>query len=188
MFSKLRFSRFKKVVFRSVLGKLKLTQILIFQTTCCNLKVRGLGTKVCVAFISFLFWKELWHFKVKSPFFCWTKIQTLIKTRRNQKWKIPHTVLERWTLCFRSYKDWVLKVKLWWVGAHERKKRAFFVTFTLSDWNFFNICVLCQWTVYWINFLNICIHTFTYQKTLLRTLLLLVYKIVESLQCILKWI
>ena len=30
------------------------------------------------------------------------------------------------------------------------------------------------------------IHTFTYQKTLLHTLLLLVFKIVESLQCILK--
>ena len=30
------------------------------------------------------------------------------------------------------------------------------------------------------------IHTFTYQTTLLHTLLLLVFKIVESLQCILK--
>ena len=29
-------------------------------------------------------------------------------------------------------------------------------------------------------------YTFTYQKTLLHTLLLLVFKIVESLQCILK--
>ena len=28
------------------------------------------------------------------------------------------------------------------------------------------------------------IHTFTYQKTLLQTLLLFVFKIVESLQCI----
>ena len=36
--------------------------------------------------------------------------------------------------------------------------------------------------VYWINFQNI--HTLTYQKTLLHTLLLLVFKIVESLQYI----
>ena len=35
-----------------------------------------------------------------------------------------------------------------------------------------------------MNFQNI--HTFTYQKTLLCTLLLLVLKIVESLQCILN--
>ena len=35
-----------------------------------------------------------------------------------------------------------------------------------------------------IHFRNI--HTFTYQKTLLHTLLLLVSKIVESFQCILK--
>ena len=36
--------------------------------------------------------------------------------------------------------------------------------------------------VYWIHFQNI--HTLTYQKTLLHTLLLLVFKIVESLQYI----
>ena len=45
--------------------------------------------------------------------------------------------------------------------------------------------------MYWIHFikytLNILnIHTFTYQKTSLHTLLLLVFKIVESLQCILN--
>ena len=37
---------------------------------------------------------------------------------------------------------------------------------------------------YWINFQNI--YTFTYQKSLLHTLLLLLFKIVESLQCILS--
>ena len=43
---------------------------------------------------------------------------------------------------------------------------------------------MAQCIAYWINFLNI--YSFTYQKTLLRTLLLLFLKIVESLQCILK--
>ena len=51
----------------------------------------------------------------------------IIKTKRNRKWKIPHTGLERRTMCFSSYKNRKLKVKLWWVWARERKKRAFFV-------------------------------------------------------------
>ena len=97
----------------------------------------------------------------------------------NWKWKIPHTVLERRTLCFSSYKNRKLKVKLWWVGARERKKRAFFVPFILSEGIFFNICVLSQCIVYWIHFQNI--HTFTYPKILLHAHLLLVYKIDESL-------
>ena len=43
---------------------------------------------------------------------------------------------------------------------------------------FFNIWVLSQCIMQWI--------TFTYQKTLLHTLLLLVFKIAKNLQCILK--
>ena len=45
--------------------------------------------------------------------------------------------------------------------------------FCLKD-IFFNICVLFQCTVYWIHFQDI--HAFTYQKTLLDALLLLVFK------------
>ena len=41
-----------------------------------------------------------------------------------------------------------------------------------------------QCIVHWIHFQNI--HTFTYQKNILYTLLLLVFKIVESLQCMLN--
>ena len=33
----------------------------------CNIKIRGLGAKLCVVFLLFSFWKELWHFKVKEP-------------------------------------------------------------------------------------------------------------------------
>ena len=51
-FSKLRFSGFKKVVTRSVFGELQFTQILlIFTSSSCNLKVKGLGAKVRVAFV-----------------------------------------------------------------------------------------------------------------------------------------
>ena len=53
-FSKLRFSGFKKFVRRSVFGELQLTQIsLNFKIFCCNLKFRGLGAKLCVAFLLF---------------------------------------------------------------------------------------------------------------------------------------
>ena len=47
-----------------------------------------------------------------------------------------------------------------------------------------NLCVLSKCIVYWIHFQNI--YTFAYQKTLLHTLLLLVFKTVENLLCILK--
>ena len=160
--------------------ELQLTYIsLNFQTSSYNLKIRNLGAKLCVSCILFWFWKELWRFKVNA--FCWT---TLIKTKRSRKWKIQHTVLEKWTLCFSSYKNRKLKVNLWWVGARKRKKRVFFAPFILSEGNFFNICVFAQCILYWIHFQNI--HTFTYQKTLLHALLLLVFKTVESFHCILN--
>ena len=51
-FSKLRFSAFKKFVTRSVFEELQLTQIsLNFKTSYCDLKIRGLGPKLCVAFL-----------------------------------------------------------------------------------------------------------------------------------------
>ena len=102
----------------------------------------------------------------------------------NWKWKIPHIVLERRNLFFNSRKNRKLKVKLWWVGARERQKRAFLYRFFLPKGNFFKICFLSQCIVYWTCFQNI--HTFAYQKTLLHTTLLLISKIVERLQSILK--
>ena len=66
----------------------------------------------------------------------------------------------------------------------KEKRGHFFGPPILSEGNFFNICVLSQCKVHLIHFLSI--HTFTYQKTLLHTLLLFVFKIVERLQCILK--
>ena len=107
----------------------------------------------------------------------------MIKMKRNRKWKIPHTVLERRTLCLSSYKNHKLKVKLWWVGAHKRKKRAFFVPFFFSEGNFFNVLmcsvfVLFQCVVYWIHFQNV--HTFTYQKTLPPTLFRLFLKSLKA--------
>ena len=67
-----------------------------------------------------------------------------------------------------------------------QKKRAFLVLFVLSEWNFVTICVLSQCVVYWIHFWKI--HTFTYEKTLLYTLLLLAFKTVKSLQFFLNYL
>ena len=55
--------------------------------------------------------------------------------------------------------------------------------FILSEGNFFKICVLSQCIVYWMHFQNI--STFAYQKSYFIHFLL-VFKIVKSIQCILK--
>ena len=50
---------------------------------------------------------------------------------------------------------------------------------------FFNICVLSQYMVYWIHFSK---YTYFYiLKNITSYTFLFVFKIVESLQCILKW-
>ena len=58
-------------------------------------------------------------------------------------------------MCFSSNKNYLLKVKLWWVGARERKKRTLSGHLILSEGNFWNICVLSQYIVHWIHFQNI---------------------------------
>ena len=54
-FSKLRFSRSQKFITRSVLVIVELQLRKIFKTSCCNLKIRVLGAKLCVAFLLFTF-------------------------------------------------------------------------------------------------------------------------------------
>ena len=93
----------------------QLTQIsLNFQTFCSNLKIIGLRAKTCVAFQLFQVWMELWRFKVKSP--CILLKKNIMENP---------TVFERRTLCFSSYKNSKLKVKLWWDGAYKIKKRSY---------------------------------------------------------------
>ena len=128
------------------------------------------------------------NFERNCDFLKSTSPSILLNKNINLKMENRTTVLERRILCFRSCKNRKLKVKLLWAGARERKKRAFFVSFTLSEGNFLNICVLSQCTVYWMHFHNINVHTFTYQKNITSYTFLLVYKIVESLQCILNFL
>ena len=127
----------------------------------------------CVWLFYYLNFERNYDF-LKSKSLCFLlskKINFKIKTKQNRKWKIPNTVLERLTLC--SYKN--QKLKLRWVGARE-KKRAFFVPFVVSKGDFFKICVLSQ---SWIHFQNIYISKNTTSYTF-------VFKIMESLYCILK--
>ena len=102
------------------------------------------------------------------------KHKLLIKKKRNRIWKISHTVLERRTLC--SYQNRQVNVKLWRVGACERKKRTFFVPLVLSKGNCFNIYVLFQCSV--LNTLSEYTDTFTHEKILIHVFLL----VFESLQ------
>ena len=59
-FSKLRFSKFTKFIFRPVFGELQLTQIYLnFKSYCCNLKRRGLGAKNISDFLMILVLKGI---------------------------------------------------------------------------------------------------------------------------------
>ena len=94
------------------------------------------------------------------------------------------TVLERRILCFSSYKNRRLKLKLGWVGTRERKKQAFFVLFILTKKTFFfNICVILMYGVF--NTLSKCTY-FSITKNITSYTFLLDFKIVERFQSILK--
>ena len=111
-FSKLPFSGFKKFVTRSVFWELPLMQIsLNFKTSCCDLKTDVWEQNFVRRFYHFNFERNYDVLKSKSQCTLLNKNINLIKTKRNRKWKIPHTVLERQSLCFSSYKNRKLKVK-----------------------------------------------------------------------------
>ena len=118
--------------------------------------------------------------KSKSSCFLLNENINFHKNEREQKLKIRHKVLERQSLCFSSYKNYKLKVKLWWLEL-VKEKRGHFLYRLFCPKKIFSTLILMY--MYWVHFQNI--NTFTYQKTLLHTLLLLLFKIVESLQCIL---
>ena len=49
----------------------------------------------------------------------------LIKMKENQKWKILHTVFERQTLCFCTYKNHELKIKLYELELTDKRRGHF---------------------------------------------------------------
>ena len=101
------------------------------QTFCYNLKIRGLGAKLCV----WLFYYFYCYDVLKSKRLCFLLNKNIYfnKNKAGSKMKnhlhtYTHTLLQRSALCFSSYKNCKLKVKLWWVGAAKKK------------WNFCNVC------------------------------------------------
>ena len=112
--------------------------------------------------------------KSKSPWILLNKNINFSKNETESKMENLQPVLERRTLRFSSFKNRKLKIKPCWAGARERKKRVFFVPFILSKGNFLkNLCFISVYIV--LNTIQK-IHTFTYQKTLLHTLLCLFLK------------
>ena len=120
--------------------------------------------------------------KSKSPSILLSKNINFNKKEADQKLKIPHSFIET-NLVPQPIEESQIKSKTV-MSYSSRKKKKTFVPFILSEGNFLKIFNLSQFTVYGIHFQNI--NTFTYQKILLHTLLLLVSKIDESLQCTLK--
>ena len=96
--------------------------------------------------------------------------------KRNQKWEIPHTVLERRTLCFSSYKKLQIKSKTVMSWSSRKKEHFLYRLLCLKD--FLLTFVLFQCIVYWIHCQNI--PTFTYQKKLLHTLFCLFLKSLKT--------
>ena len=132
---KLAFSKLWKICHHVSFGKLQLTKIsLNLNTSRCNLKIRGLEAKLCVAFVNY---DDL---KSRSSCILWNKNINFNKNGTELEMEIPNIVLERWTLIF---------------GARERKKKAFFLPFILSEGVFFNIYVLSECMLYWMPFQNI---------------------------------
>ena len=146
---------------RSVFGELQLTQIsLNVQKFFLKSKNERHGSKTKRSFSVILILKGINDFlNSKSPLFFLNK-NINFKKIENQRWKIPHILWERRNVYFSSYKNCELKVKPWRIGVQQVKKTAFFVRFIWSERNFFNICVLSQCIVYWVNFQNT--YTFTY--------------------------
>ena len=157
-------------------GELQLTLIsLNFKTSCSNLKIRGLGEKLCVAFLLYLLWKELRRFKVKESMFFNENEREPIMADPKQSVREMNEVLQ-------LIQEFQIKSKTVMSWSWQKKKDCIFLTFTLPGRIFFNICALFQGIMYWVNFQNI------YTFSLLYTIFFLVFNILESLQYILnRW-
>ena len=103
--------------------------------------------------------KEFWRFKVILL------NKNVIKTEQNQKWKIPHTVLERRTLCFSSCKNRQFLYRLFCPNCF--LIFVFYVSVYFIEYTFRTCTLLHIKKSYSRNFL-------------------LVFKIVESFHCILN--
>ena len=134
-----------------------------------------------MAFLFFFnFERNYYVLKLKSSCILSNKNINFNKNKTIRKWKISHRVLERRTLCFSSYKNRKLKVKLWWVEARERKKVCLFCTVYFVQKKCFKHLCFISFVFYFR------IYTFTYQKTLPHTIFCLFLKSSKPLHVSLK--
>ena len=126
MFWELRFSRFKKFVTMSVLGS---TSSLNFKTSCCNKNQRSRSK---TGWLLFSFYLEGSDGVLKPNNSCILLSKNINCDKNKMKLKMEnptHTVLERQSLCFSSYKIWKLKVKLRGIFCIVYFVRGNFLTF-----------------------------------------------------------
>ena len=137
----------------------------------------------CV-FYYFNFGRSYDVWKSKSSCILKNKKRNFNKNGTDRKWKISFKVLERQTLCFCSYKN---EMKSKNVMSWSSRKGIFWTVYFVRKESLYNLRLISMYSI---------LNTFSeynriyfyilYQKTSLQTILLLVSKIVESLQCILK--
>ena len=106
------------------------------------------------------------------------------KNETESKMENPTQSFRETNLVLQVIQELQMKSKTVMSWSSQKKKRGIFCTVYFSEQIFFEICVLYQCIVCWIHFQNMRTFTYTYFTC---TLLLLVSKIVESLQCILSW-
>ena len=105
-----KFSKFKEFVSGSVFEELQLTQISTdFKTSCCNLKIRGLGVKTCLAFLYFNFERNYDLLKSKNPCFLLNKNVTFNKNETKSKMELITRQLIRITK--ESCDEWKLVIE-----------------------------------------------------------------------------
>ena len=117
--------------------------IIEFSNFFLQLKNQRCGSKtVCGVSIFIL---KLWRFRVKESVLFVEISINFNKNETESKMENPTYSSREKKLEFQIiFKNWEFKLNLWWFGTCERKKGKFFVTFILSEGNFFNVCVLSQ--------------------------------------------
>ena len=140
MFSKLWFSGFKKFVTKSVLrSSYWRRHYWILKLLSATMHAN------CVWLFCYLNFQRSYDvLKWKSPCILLNNKINFNKNETESKMKNP----TRRNFCFSLYKNNKLKVKLWWVGVRERKKRAFFAPFISSEKNFLIIFPLSHCIVF----------------------------------------
>ena len=163
--------------------ELQLAKIpLNFKSSCCNLKIRGLGAKLCLGFLLFSFWKELWRFyriiwiKPKSP--CILMNKNINFNQNEKESEMENLSDSSRSLCFGSHKKCKSKVKLWWAGTCKKKKRTFFFPFVCPKKFFEHFSFILMYNV--LNTLSEYTYFYT-TKNINSDTFFLVFKVVESI-------